>query len=61
MPVWVVLEQGRQGLKDEAVLPPWLRSALIFGASVLAPALMLAAIAAVMWAFGWTPKAKQLR
>jgi hypothetical protein len=25
---------------------------------VLAPALMLAAIAGIMWAFGWTPKAK---
>jgi hypothetical protein len=39
-------------------IPPWLQSLLTLAGLVLAPALMLAAIAAAMWAFGWTPKAK---
>jgi hypothetical protein len=38
--------------------PPWFKSLLTLAGLVLAPALMLAAIAAAMWAFGWTPKAK---
>jgi hypothetical protein len=48
----------QQSAKTKWSCPPCLRSALTFGAAVLTPASMLAAIAAAMWAFGWTPKAK---
>jgi hypothetical protein len=48
----------QQSAKTKWSCPPCLRSALTFGAAVLTPACMLAAIAAAMWAFGWTPKAK---